>query len=270
MIVGPPLPVFRIPVDGLIDSSNSATWADSYTKLLAFNQTQYSRVLSLDSDSTILQPMDELFLVPRAPVAMPRAYWLTEESTLSSQIMLITPTADEFARVKAAIDTAKGGDFDMEIVNQLYGRDCMILPHRQYDLLTGEFRSKDHVPYLGNDYEEWDPDAILKEAKFLHFSDWPMPKPWLSASDGQTKQVQPECTKDKDGKEDCRARDIWLGFYSDFKKRREVDITIVVPPSPLLTSYRTSVTLHPARSSHDQVDSGSCLAAGTSEPNEYE
>lgn len=32
-----------------------ATWAESYTKLLAFNQTQYHRVLNLDSDSTVLQ-----------------------------------------------------------------------------------------------------------------------------------------------------------------------------------------------------------------------
>ena len=32
-----------------------ATWAESYTKLLAFNQTQYDRVLNLDSDSTVLQ-----------------------------------------------------------------------------------------------------------------------------------------------------------------------------------------------------------------------
>lgn len=31
------------------------TWAESFTKLLAFNQTQYDRVLHLDSDSTILQ-----------------------------------------------------------------------------------------------------------------------------------------------------------------------------------------------------------------------
>lgn len=31
------------------------TWADSLTKLLAFNQTQYKRVLSLDSDSTVLK-----------------------------------------------------------------------------------------------------------------------------------------------------------------------------------------------------------------------
>lgn len=31
------------------------TWADSFTKLLAFNQTRYKRVLSLDSDATVLQ-----------------------------------------------------------------------------------------------------------------------------------------------------------------------------------------------------------------------
>lgn len=32
-----------------------AIWAESFTKLLAFNQKQYDRVLSLDSDATILQ-----------------------------------------------------------------------------------------------------------------------------------------------------------------------------------------------------------------------
>lgn len=31
------------------------TWAESFTKLLAFNQTNYKRVLSLDSDATVLQ-----------------------------------------------------------------------------------------------------------------------------------------------------------------------------------------------------------------------
>ena len=36
--------------DGLL-----GTWAESFTKLLAFNQTQYERVIHLDSDSTLLQ-----------------------------------------------------------------------------------------------------------------------------------------------------------------------------------------------------------------------
>ena len=35
--------------------SSDSTWGASFTKLLAFNQTQYDRVLSLDSDATVLQ-----------------------------------------------------------------------------------------------------------------------------------------------------------------------------------------------------------------------
>jgi alpha-N-acetylglucosamine transferase len=35
-------------------NEDDTTWQDSYTKLLAWNQTQYKRVISLDSDSTVL------------------------------------------------------------------------------------------------------------------------------------------------------------------------------------------------------------------------
>lgn len=37
------------------DDVYHVTWADSFTKLLAFNQNKYKRVLSLDSDATALQ-----------------------------------------------------------------------------------------------------------------------------------------------------------------------------------------------------------------------
>ena len=40
-----------------------STWAESYSKLEAFNQTQYDRVLSLDSDATLLQVWLALNLV---------------------------------------------------------------------------------------------------------------------------------------------------------------------------------------------------------------
>jgi hypothetical protein len=34
---------------------------------------------------------------------------------------------------------------------------------------------------------------------------------------------QPKCDKDfQTGEANCLARDIWLGFYEDFAKRREV------------------------------------------------
>ncbi|PYI05196.1 nucleotide-diphospho-sugar transferase [Aspergillus sclerotiicarbonarius CBS 121057] len=209
-----------------VQSRNTAdtTWANSYTKLLAFNQTQYDRVLSLDSDSTILQAMDELFLLPPCAVALPRAYWLNfDDRVMSSQVMLVQPSAAEFRRIEQSIAAAGSNVYDMEIVNDLYRDSALILPHRPYDLLTGEFRSKNHTAYLGNSLEPWDPVEILREAKFLHFSDWPVPKPWIEAPETVIAENKPECDVDpQTGRyDDCRARDIWLGLYDDFARRRQ-------------------------------------------------
>ncbi|KAG5917467.1 hypothetical protein E4U42_007235 [Claviceps africana] len=199
-----------------------ATWADSFTKLLAFNQTDYHRVLSLDSDATVLRPMDELFLLPSSPVAMPRAYWLyPDKQILSSQLMLVQPSVAEFGRVMNETSRAGADDYDMEIVNKLYKDQALVLPHRPYDMLTAEFRTDEHAQYLGSDDEEWDPLAILGEAKFLHFSDWPVPKPWIQMSDSVRNQKQPRCHQDRDGVESCVERDLWNGFYQDFAQRRE-------------------------------------------------
>ncbi|KAL1998010.1 hypothetical protein VTN02DRAFT_217 [Thermoascus thermophilus] len=212
------------PIEIQRRSSSDPTWAESYTKLLAFNQTQYDRVLSLDSDSTVLQPMDELFLLPPCPVAMPRAYWLNpDDRVLSSQVVLVQPSAFEFQRVMDGVRHAGANDYDMEIVNTLYRDSALVLPHRPYDLLTGEFRSKRHRSYLGSEEEAWDPEKVVAEAKFLHFSDWPVPKPWIHADESVIESKQPTCDHNPrtGADDDCRARDLWRGFYSDFARRRE-------------------------------------------------
>ncbi|KAM0372215.1 hypothetical protein ACHAPK_004787 [Fusarium culmorum] len=197
------------------------TWADSFTKLLAFNQTQYDRVLSLDSDSMVLQHMDELFQLPPCPVAMPRAYWLYNENPpkriLSSQVMLIQPDDVEFERIVQKMNSIGPNDYDMEIVNSLYLDSALILPHRKYDMLTAEFRNKDHTAYLGSEREEWDSSVALSEAKFVHFSDWPVPKPWIN--DVETRLAnQPDCPE---GETSCPDRDIWNGFYTDFTENKK-------------------------------------------------
>ncbi|OAA44963.1 glycosyltransferase family 8 protein [Metarhizium rileyi] len=182
------------PIEVQHKSGSDPTWADSFTKLLAFNQTQYDRVLSLDSDSTLLQPVDELFLLPPCPVAMPRAYWLYPDARLlSSQVLLVQPSAREFERVMAEVDRAKDNHYDMDIVNTLYKDHASVLPHRPYDMLTGEFRRENHSQYLGSDRELWEPVAALNEAKFLHFSDWPVPKPWIQMSEELRTAHQPNC-----------------------------------------------------------------------------
>ncbi|TDZ15070.1 Glucose N-acetyltransferase 1 [Colletotrichum orbiculare MAFF 240422] len=214
------------------------TWADSFTKLLAFNQTRYGRVLSIDSDTTLLNHMDELFSLPPTPVAMPRAYWLyPDQEILSSQVMLVQPSQVEFSRITSKIDNAGRNDYDMEIVNQLYKDSAMILPHRPYDLLTAEFGNDSHQWYLGSDQESWDPVAIYNEAKLVHFSDWPLPKPWLESPAHLVQEREPKCVK-VNGVENCAARDIWQGIYQDFRERRKRVCDTTPPDAPENASSR--------------------------------
>ncbi|KXH61301.1 glucose N-acetyltransferase [Colletotrichum salicis] len=201
------------------------TWDDSFTKLLAFNQTNYHRVLAIDSDSTLLQHMDELFSLPPTPVAMPRAYWLHQDDhVLSSQVILVQPSQVEFTRVTSKINNAGRNDYDMELVNELYQDSAMVLPHRPYDLLTGEFSKDSHQWYLGSDVETWDPVAVFNEAKLLHFSDWPLPKPWLDAPGNLVPERELKCVVVIDRPGSCSARDIWRGVYEEFRERRRVSL----------------------------------------------
>ncbi|EER44007.1 alphaN-acetylglucosamine transferase [Histoplasma capsulatum H143] len=205
-----------------LQASPDVTWGDSFTKLLAFNLTEYERILILDSDSTILQSMDELFLLPSAPVAMPRAYWLqSEDNFLTSGLVVLEPSEFQFSRIINAISEKDLKEYDMELMNRLYQNHCLILPHRPYFLISGEFRGDNHLRYLGSDNEVWDPQKVFAEAKIIHFSDWPYPKPWRKASKTNTDRRMPNCSIGLTGEEDCRGRDIWLSLYEDFRERRK-------------------------------------------------
>jgi hypothetical protein len=205
------------------DDAAQATWADSYTKLLAFNLTEFDRVLALDSDSVVLQNLDEIFLLPAAPLAMPYVYWGEPEGwQLSSQMMLIQPSIQGFSNIQTAIGNANKDEYDMDIINKLYGPEVLKIPQRPYDLLTGEFRRKDHWAYLGSSSEAWDPEVVLREAKFMHFSDWPIPKPWIRAPKDLLNKHMPKCSKSGwFGASDCRDRIIWLKLYYDFAMKRK-------------------------------------------------
>ncbi len=218
-----------IPIKEQRKSNVIRIWASSYTKLLAFNQTQYNRVLHLDSDSTLLSSLDELFFLPPAPIVVPKAYWLPTPK-LSSHIMLLTPSSTTFTKIQEEIEKATKGIHDMEIVNSLFGSTCSVLPHQVYALLTGEFSSSDpeHKAFLDPATMKWDPDRVMKEAMFVHFSDYPFPKPWQETSAEEQERAVPECVADdREGNVDCRARNIWIGLYKDFKARRKVYFSVI-------------------------------------------
>ncbi|KAL4923780.1 nucleotide-diphospho-sugar transferase [Aspergillus undulatus] len=218
------------------DAGPGEPWNKSISKLLAFAETEFKRVIHLDSDILVLKNMDELFFLPSAPVAMPRAYWLLpEQKALSSLLLVIEPS---YRRFKTLLDAALGKSetsdddnksprikYDMDILNEYYGDSAMVLPHKQYGLISGEFRSENHTAFLGSDDEVWDPDRVLAEAKFVHFSDWPLPKPWVMWPHEMLADILPKC-KNNPGtlhESGCRDRDVWMKLYDDFRiKRRDV------------------------------------------------
>lgn len=163
--------------------------------------------------------MDELFLLPSAPVAVPTAYWIGND-TVSSAIMLIEPSMDEYKKVLAGMKNRVSNEFDMDLVNDLYAGNAMVLPN-DYWVVSGEFRKKTHNTYL-KEGETWDAEEILNRTKYVHFSDWPFPKPWYPSEPEEKWAVQPPCKPLPDGTKDCKDRDAWLWVYADFKKRREV------------------------------------------------
>ena len=185
--------------------------------------------------------MDELFLLPPVPLALPRAYWIPfEKREVTSLLLLIQPSPFEWNRVQKAMKGVGAREYDMEIIDNLYRDSAMILPHRPYAMQTGEMRNTHiHKSYMGSAEEPFDPDAVMNETKLIHFSDWPVPKashrdcamrarlieckPWLPADPELIEDKKPKCIHDtKANSTDCRQQKLWLGFYEDFARRRKV------------------------------------------------
>lgn len=218
------------PFDIVSTSKGDSTWRDSLTKFHSFALTEWTRVLAFDSDTLVLNSMDHYFLSPLAPIAVPRAYWLTDKDAnissqvLGSHVMLLEPND---GRYRTIMDEAKqSGEFDMEVLNQLFNTSAMILPHRRLALLTGELRKTDHSKYLAPDVdEEWNAMAEVSRSVLVHFSDWPLPKPWKHRTDKQFQDMMPDCPDGDVGRPDrppCADRMMWTSFYEDYddsKKR---------------------------------------------------
>ena len=211
-----------IPVQ--FEKQGDSTWDASFGKFLAWQQTQYDRIIHIDSDVTMRRHLDELFLLPSTSVAMTRAYWaLPEKKALTSLFVVLEPSYTEFNRLLDAGQAARkeGKEFDMDILNHFYDNTAMVLPHQKYGLISGEFRSEDHKHFMGHPDREWDPLRALDEASLVHFSDWPVPKPWVMWPRNVLNEKQPKCKHTEGAKEDCRDRKVWLSLYDEFRHRRK-------------------------------------------------
>lgn len=97
--------------------------------------------------------------------------------------MLLESNEKQYGRIMDEAVTSV--DYDMEVINHMFN-SAMILPHRRVALLSGEFRANDHSRYLSpNEDEEWNAIAEVSKAFLVHFSDWPLPEPWLPRTEAE-------------------------------------------------------------------------------------
>jgi hypothetical protein len=205
--------------------------------MMAFSLEYYDRVIALDSDITLLDTLDELFLLPQTPMAMARAYWTDSKPwPLSTVLMVVKPSLVEFDALKRRIQ--EGGDsvlvrlhrFDMAMLNERFEESALVLPHRPYALRTAEFSRQNHSDYLGGANEPWDAEKVYKEAKLVQLSDWPLPPPWFAWPREGVEMMQPDCGAGRQG--ECAERRIWKGLIDDFRERRKDICKLLNAPGP--------------------------------------
>ena len=82
-----------IEVDPLQQAYHSSGYyTDVMTKFRVFDLIEYDRFIYMDSDSIYLKNMDNLFLIPPTPLAVPKAYWL--DNFLTTILMVVQPTTE--------------------------------------------------------------------------------------------------------------------------------------------------------------------------------
>ncbi|KAH8595601.1 hypothetical protein B0O99DRAFT_652061 [Bisporella sp. PMI_857] len=216
--------VNAIPLEALNEITLAKSiWGGPYTNLLAFNLTQYSRVLVIDPASVVQKNLDLLFLIPPAPIAMPFIYWgKTDRWHFSTQLMLIEPSAEYLSQVADGIKAAGPQEYVVDTLTKVFNRKIIKIPQRPFGLSSGEYRRETHHEYMDNRApNKWDPDRMLKEAAILHFSDYPIPKPWIQGSQELVNQYMPKCRRSEwFGGTNCRHRQVWLSLYSDYAEHR--------------------------------------------------
>jgi glycogenin len=139
-----------------------------YTKLRAWELTDFDRVVMLDADTLVLRNVDDLF--DRPGFAAAPEFFLPDR--FNSGVMVVTPSRDTFERMLGALSVAPSYDGgDQGFLNSFYA-DWYAMPaaHR----LPAGYNLASFIYQFGNGRETLR-TTLAREAKILHYM---VQKPW--------------------------------------------------------------------------------------------
>jgi len=127
------------------------------------------RVLFLDADQFVYHSLDSVFELPDVDLAAPRAYWKEAEVAksggqggqmlLSSRLMLIEISTRVWQAVENAIKHLKLGEYDFELINNVFGPTALVLP--------GQYSTPDSH-WVDWDMPKWfRPESAIHDASML-------------------------------------------------------------------------------------------------------
>lgn len=183
---------------------------------------------------------------------------ISDKSTkvqFASNVMVIKPSAEAFSSImKSSVPSflKKEGKYDGDVINDdlfnlrkvlhtqfkrfrrlrsHFVPSVLVLPYARYGLLTGSIKDESQHVLLRNDILgckrldtsgkeiEKDISAITRNAKYIHFSDWPLGKPWQyqSVDEIKCKADETHAKNIDSGKKICH---LWNDLYSSYLNSR--------------------------------------------------
>ncbi|KAF8465022.1 nucleotide-diphospho-sugar transferase [Kalaharituber pfeilii] len=154
------------------------------------------RMIVFDADQLILRNLDHLFSLPPVEIAAPRNYWgsnLQAPMGSTSTLMVVTPSPSLWGRMQDAMNSLKEGEYDMDLLNHVFGNEILTLPGRyctlnsHWEVNNMPFWYHHDSPAHEHTSEKWAEDpgvGLLLDAEVVHFT--ALGKPWSRPVDDVT------------------------------------------------------------------------------------
>lgn len=145
-------------------------YAHCLIKLRVFTLTTYERAVFIDADAIPLKSLDELLDLPLEDgIAAPAAYWLPQPYWTTA-LLVVTPSANLWHRIRKHFPSLLKGLYDMDIVNLEFAKNITTLPQRMFAL-----NSEWEDTVRGGLFK--DPTDAIADISVVHFT--ALGKPWM-------------------------------------------------------------------------------------------